>query len=460
VKFSAQERSWAIGGTAEDDLLLKAQGVISCSKFRALLPLGDWIARWSQLFLEFALNQGLAQAAGMISGLIYVRLMPVDQYALYAMGLASLAFLSIGSDMGLMGSLSYFWRQSGKVSSAIEPKIAAVRRLRWVFLLVASLVSGALLLKTAAKQHLPLIAVLTCFGVVVATASSNLRATIDLHVMRLRGMQRKSYYCEAAGSIIRLSVAIAMIATGITTALFGLAGQLLGALSMLVAVGRFAPNPKKGSQPIGIETWREVLSYIIPVFPTTIVYMVTDPLVLWLALTFGGQSTISETFAVGRIAAIYGLLFGFIVVVVEPRLAGIKDEARFARMMGLFLLALILLSAAVTMVAHLAPSALLLLIGPKYAHLQIQVVLSIVASSFWLITTFLSITNRIRGWVRLEPVTAACQAIAVIVLASRWSFHDSTSVLWLSVVLAACNCLWFLMTSIVGLLVPTIVKAR
>jgi len=434
--------------------------VISCSRFRALLPKGDWIARWSRLFLEFALNQGLAQSAGMISGLIYVRLMPVDQYALYAMGLASLGFLSVGSDMGLTGSLSYFWRQSGKVSSTIEPRIAAVRRLRWVFLLVASLISGALLLKTAAEQNLSLMGVLTCFAVVVVTASSNVHATIDLHLMRLRGMQRKSYYCEAAGSVIRLLVAIAMIATGITTALFGLVGQLLGALSMLVAVGRFAPTLKKNSQPIGIETWREVLSYIIPIVPTTIVYMAQGPLVLWLALTFGGQSSISETFAVGRIAAIYGLLSGFIIVVVEPRLARIMDEARFARMMGLFLLALVLLSAAATMVAHLAPSVLLLLIGPKYAHLQIQVVLSIAASSIWLLITFLTIANRMRGWVRLEPVTAGCQAVAIFVLASRWSFHESASVLWLLVVIAGLNFLWCLMTSIVGLLVPTIVKAR
>src|SRR6266540_1822933 len=138
------------------------------------LPLfvGDRIARWSKLFLEFAVSQGIGQAAGMLSGLIYVRLMPVDQYALYAIGLASLAFLSVGSDMGLTGSLSYFWRQSGNVSSAIEPRIAAVRRLRWAFLVLASLVSGALLLKTAAKQNLPLMSVFTCFGVVVATASS------------------------------------------------------------------------------------------------------------------------------------------------------------------------------------------------------------------------------------------------------------------------------------------------
>jgi hypothetical protein len=58
------------------------------------LGAGDKIARWSRVVFEFAISQGLAQAAGMISGLIYVRLMSVGQYALYAMSLSALTFIS------------------------------------------------------------------------------------------------------------------------------------------------------------------------------------------------------------------------------------------------------------------------------------------------------------------------------------------------------------------------------
>src|SRR5262245_46109245 len=77
------------------------------------------ITRWSQLFVEFALNQGLVQSAGMVSGLIYVRLLPVDQYALYALSLTALSFAAIGSDMGLTESLSYFWRKSRQDPSVL-----------------------------------------------------------------------------------------------------------------------------------------------------------------------------------------------------------------------------------------------------------------------------------------------------------------------------------------------------
>jgi hypothetical protein len=388
--------------------------------------------------------------------------MPVDQYALYAMALSSMSFVSIGSDMGVSGALGYYWRQSGNDASVIEPMIAAVVKLRSVFLVLASVLVGVLLLKTATEQNLSIISVLACFGLVVATVSCQLRAGIEVGLMRMEGMQREPYYCEGAGSITRLLVAFGMIVTGITTALFGLAGQLLGSLSILAALRAFGRTrtSTKSSQPIGKKTWRAVLGFAIPTFPTTIVYMAQDPLILWLALTFGGKAPIAETFAVGRIGAIYALMGIFVGIVVAPKFARITDDAHFARMTALCLAALVLLSAAVTIIAYLAPSALLLLIGPKYAHLHREVVLSIVAASFSLLITFLAMANRMRGWVRLEPMVAVCQAVAIFVLASHWSFQDSASVLWLMVVLTGFSFLCFLMTSVVGLLVPTVVMVR
>jgi len=421
--------------------------------------LADGIARWTMQVLEFGVSQGIAQTAGMLSGLIYVRVMPVDQYALYAMALTALHFVSMGSDMGLTGSLGYYWRQSGGDAKVIAPKVAAVRRLRFVFLAIAIVIGGLLLVKTVVEQNLPIITVVACCGLAVATVWPQLSAHIDHGLMRMAGLQRESYYCEVASSIARLLAALAMIVTGIATALFALAGGLLGSLSFAAAVRFFAPaSLTHNSQPTGSEDRRAVLAYVIPQLPTTIVYMVQDPLILWLALTFGGKLPLAETFAVGRIGALYGLIGIFIGAVIGPKLTRISDDAHFARMVALCLLAVVLLSVAMTMIAYFAPSALLLLIGPKYAHLHREVVLSIIASSLGLVLAILASANRLRGWVRLEPVTAGCQAVAICALASQWSFDNSESVLWLMVILAGLNCLWFAITGVVGLFAPALVR--
>jgi hypothetical protein len=250
-----------------------------------------------------------------------------------------------------------------------------------------------------------------------------------------------------------------MIITGITTAIFGLIGGMLGSLSILAAVRTIGGVRMNRPQLINSETWREVIRYIVPMLPTMVVYMVQDPLVLWLALTFGGQAPLSETFALGRIGAIYAVLGNFTVAVVAPRLAGISDDGHFARMAALFLGVLVLICLGAVMLAYFAPSLLLVLIGPKYAHLQLEVVLAIGAASFSVLLTFLATANRLRGWVRLEPAVAVCQVAAIFILATHWSFNDSANVLRLTLVLAGLSCLGALTISVVGLLSPSTVRA-
>jgi hypothetical protein len=69
------------------------------------------------------------------------------------------AFISTGSDLGLTSSLNYFWREGSKDRCGIEPIVAAIQRLRSVLLVLASFVSGALLLKTTREQNLSVISV-------------------------------------------------------------------------------------------------------------------------------------------------------------------------------------------------------------------------------------------------------------------------------------------------------------
>lgn len=420
----------------------------------------DRLARWTRLFLEFALTQGFAQAAGMLSGLIYVRVMPVDQYALYALSLGSLSFVSLGSDLGLTGSLGYFWRQSGQSESAIETKITAVRRLRSAFLAAAAIIAGVMLYQTATHQQVAPASVLGCFALIVMTVWSQTHAMIDIQLMRLRGRQRQSYYCDVAGSLARMMAAGAMIVTGVTTAWFGLAGGLLGSLTILAAVQSMTGPPGRGSGTIDRETWREIARYLVPMLPGIAVFMVQDPLILWFAATYGGQTPVAETFAAGRPAAVLALLGNFIVIVVAPRLAGLKDDAHFARMVAYLLAALGLASLAVVVFAYVAPSVPLLLIGHRYAHLEKEVVIALITASFNVLIALLAIANRLRGWVRLEPVAAAYQLTAIIVTTRLWSYHDARSILLLSLTLVAFNFASYFSMSLLGLLRPALVKAR
>ena len=169
---------------------------------------GQRLQKWTATIVEFALAQGFVQAAGMLSGLIYVRVMPVEQYALYALCLSSLAVISVGSDLGISGALSYFWRKSLQEGSTIAPKVAMVRKLRALLFAGSMIVAAVLVATSATKLNIAYSGLLVCFGLVAMTAWLQVRIGIDILLVRLEGRQRQSYVFEAAGSAARLAAAL------------------------------------------------------------------------------------------------------------------------------------------------------------------------------------------------------------------------------------------------------------
>ena len=46
-----------------------------------------------RLFVEYLLSQGIGQAAGLLTALVLVRTMPVNEYAIYALYLSAMSFM-------------------------------------------------------------------------------------------------------------------------------------------------------------------------------------------------------------------------------------------------------------------------------------------------------------------------------------------------------------------------------
>lgn len=425
-----------------------------------MATLGQRLQKWTATILEFALAQGFVQAAGMLSGLIYVRVMPVEQYALYALCLSSLAVISVGSDLGISGALSYFWRKSLQEGSTIAPKVAMVRKLRALLFAGSMIVAAVLVATSATKLNIAYSGLLVCFGLVAMTAWLNVRIGIDILLVRLEGRQRQSYVFEAAGSAVRLGAAVTMLGLGMAAAWFGLAGGLLGAIATTLLLNRgTAEIGRKSGEPTQ-EDWRELRRYVLPLMPSVLVYMIQDPLVLWLTAVRGGATPVAEVHALGRIAAILALLGTFVVVVLTPRLAGIRDDVRFLRM-GLFGLAPLLAVLIVMIVLALfVPWLPLLLIGGSYSHLQHEVVLALLVGSVNVLITYVALANRLRGRVRLEPYVAACQLLAIASCAVFWRDFGTAGALKLSLTLATVSLTCFFASSVIGILLPDLAKSR
>jgi O-antigen/teichoic acid export membrane protein len=418
------------------------------------------IRRRSALLLEFALAQGFGQAAGMISGLIFVRIMPTEEYALYALCMTALAMISVGSDLGLTGSLGYFWRQSLQQATSFGPKLTAVRRLRSALFFLAFTIAAVMLLSSTRSHDVTLPTILACLALLAIGGWMQIQASLDTYLIRLEGRQRVSYYGESAGSLVRLAVATGMLAAGYATAVLGVMGGAGAAAISLLIVRSFRSDNARMQHPVSPQDRREIRSYLLPMLPSVVMFMVQDPLIMYLTSTRGGQATVAEVFALNRIAAVLALVGTFTIVVVVPRLAGISENRRFFRALGAMFCCLALLGLSLVILTYAEPHLPLMLIGPKYAHLTSEVVLVVISAAISILLSLVALANRIRGWVAIDPYVAAIQALIMISASAFWSFTSAGNVLLLSILIGSINLFSAILISYLGHQRPRLVTAK
>jgi O-antigen/teichoic acid export membrane protein len=418
------------------------------------------ILGWMRLFIEYSLSQGFGQAAGLLTGFVLVHTMPVDEYAIYALYLSALGFIGVSTDLGATGSLVYFRRRCMRTGNDYGPYIAAVRWIRVGLLLVAGSSFVAFLLIGFLKTITWVDALFGC-SLVLLIAWAQTRAAINLTLLRLEGNFRPSYYSEATGSLFRLGAAIAMVLTKITAAWFALFGTLLGSLAVLGCTAFFSgTNLARTMGRPSWSTYRDVFRYVLPIVPGALVFSVQDIAILWIAAKVSGKQVVAETFALGRIGAAIALLAGFVGTVMIPKLSNITDERRYSRVFVATILATLAVVTIIFIAAEIFPDLFLLLIGNQYDHLEHELGIAIAGSGVGVIGSIVVLTNRARGWVRLEPVMTGLYAVTLVVLVTNWSYQSAKDVLWLQLALGLVGLMLHLGASWLGHLDPRLTQVR
>jgi len=400
----------------------------------------DWISvnriwLWMRLFVEYSLSQGIGQTAGLLTALILVRTMPVNEYAIYALYLSAMSFIGVSTDLGATASLAYFRRRCMQKGGEFEPYIAAVRWTRVGLLFVTGSSFVAFLLIARLPTMTPTQTLIGCC-LVLLIAWAYTRTAINMTLLRLEGQFRSSYYFEATGSFFRLAAAIAMVLTGITAAWFALFGHLIGALTVLSCFALFGGlNSVSTRERPSLSTYRNVFRYILPIMPGALIFSVQDMVILWLAAKVSGKQVVAETFALGRIGFAIALLAGFVGIVIMPKLSVITDERRYSRIFLAIVLAASAVGVILFTVAELFPRPFLALIGNQYDHLGPELGIAIAGSWVGVVGSLVVGANRARGWVRLEPILTGLYAASLVALVTSWSYQSAKDVLTLQLAL-------------------------
>lgn len=413
--------------------------------------------RWGKRAFAYFLSTGLVQLMGAATTFIYVRLLPVSEYAVVALAVTTIGFIGVASDLGLGAALQYFRRATLGQQQAFALKAAAVQKLRLTLFWGAAAVglgSTAYSLATTVPGSVPWWVILPLIGI-----ASWYQVILSLKntLMRLEQFQNASYLSDVVGAVVRFVFAILSVLLNVRSAPAIVAVFAAASAASLFTANRRAPQRALHDAKASNEDIRHAIRYIAPTIPAVLVFATQDMLILWLASVLGGGAAVAGVFALGRIGALLSVLGGFATVVLVPRLANVVDPRRAFWGGTAFSALLAATCGSLVMLLSLWPASVLWLIGPQYAHLVSELTLALCIASISVVTSSIHQTNRAMGWVRAEPVLALIHLMAIVVLATFADFSSAHGVLLISLRVNCVSLTLVIAISIIGCTGSTLV---
>ncbi len=276
------------------------------------------------------------------------------------------------------------------------------------------------------------------------------------------GQLRQSYKCEVIGNAVRLTSAVLLASVVTLTAVFGLVVGLVSAVALATAIRRSVPpeSPSRDGVSLTRDDWRDLRAYMLPVLPSVLVFIVQEPLIVWMTARYAGATTVAEVFGLARISAILGLVGTFIAIVLAPKLSQVADSARYNRLLFMFFIALASLLACVVLFVAIAPGVPLWLLGKNYAHLEREVLVGVMSASVLALYALVALSNRVRGWVAADPVIASIHFAALIAICLLWDYSSTLSVMRLGLALSVLSFSISALTFVLGVCKPSFISAK
>lgn len=326
------------------------------------------LSHWLALISKFLIGQGGIQAVNVVCGVLILRLLPIEEYALYTIASSLLVIGSIGSDFGLAQGVNTLGARLAGDPERLGILYASAyryRRILYPVAMAAILVISAFVMygRVWSQWNIALVMCTILLSIWWQQPVSLKKSILNVHHDSM-GL----FNAGMAESVARLMTISACIL--FPYALVALAVNFVGIIvGRYVLAKRCARFVKLDSQPDDHQS-SLLKKFAIPLAPALIYYMVQGQISVFLLGLNGMTASVAEIGALGRLGQIVGLLIMLNSFIVIPHFARIKGKRSYLAHLQFVIVALAALCSIGMATVFLLPSWWLIILGEKYSGLS------------------------------------------------------------------------------------------
>ena len=369
--------------------------------------------RAAQRIGQFASVQMLVQLIGFATGIFLVRQMRQTEYALFTIANTMQGTLNILADVGIsIGMISIggrVWQDSHRFGELISTGLHLRRRLGLISILGVTPILYFMLTRNGASLSYTILLV----GAVLAGLFAQLSVGVLEVIPRLRADVRQiqiiDFSTSTARLVILLSLGFVFLNAGVAVSVG--AGALL--LQYLL-LRRYAANVIDLQAKENPEDRKAIMTLIRKQAPNAIFFCLQGQITIFLISFFAHRpGAIAEVGALGRLGMIFTVLGSLMANIFAPAFARCRERRRLIWLYFAIVGAVTSLSLMILAAAAFLPNEFLFVLGPKYSHLQHELLLMVGGAVLFLIASTMWSLNAARAWIGGSwlciPMTVATQ---------------------------------------------------
>ncbi|MHA4894175.1 MATE family efflux transporter [Pedobacter sp. PWIIR3] len=381
--------------------------------------------------------QLFVQASVLICGILIIRLMPTEEYALYTITNAMLGTLSVLSDggisAGVMSSGGKVWKDKEKLGVVLVTGLALRRKFAIVSLLIAIPILSYLLLQHGAGILTVILIVIALIPAFFAALSDSLLEIIPKLHQDIVPLQKNQIFVSLSRTFLSALLLfffpfayLALVINGIT--------RIYGNFKLRKIASGFSDFSQKHSP----EVEKDILKIVKRILPTSIYFCFSGQITVWLISIFGSTNSIAEVGALTRLTMILSVFSAMSGSLLVPRFSRLVDNRRqlflfFISVQGLVLGACVFL----LLFTWLFSSQLLYIIGNRYTHLSSELILCMIGACFTFLGGVSFTLFSSRGWMINPILSIAIDVLVIIVGVMLFNISTLSGVLAFNIMTAA-----------------------
>jgi O-antigen/teichoic acid export membrane protein len=375
----------------------------------------------------------ILKGIGFVTGILIVRLLPIQEYALYTLANTMLGTLVIFTDSGIsngvMALSGRVWQDPKKLGVVLATGLDLRKKFALVTLVIATPIIMFLLLKNNASWLSAVLIILSLIPAFYAALSDSLlEITPKLH-QDIASLQ-KNQLTVGFGRLVLTVLTIFIFPWTFVIILASGLPRIYGNLKLQKINEKFVERNQKPDALVR----KEILSVVVRILPNIIFYAVSGQIVIWILSIFGNTNDLASIGALGRFGVLMGFFTSILNTLFTPRFSRLAEhKSALLKFFLFFQILLFVVSGFVLLTVFLFPTQMLWILGTSYSSLSSELFLIMLSNCIGVISSMTGNLMGSRGHF-LNPILVIILNLTTVVLAYFiWDLTTLRGILYYSI---------------------------